>query len=98
MELGLRGKAALVTGATRGLGEAIALELAAARVQVCLAARDAAKLAEAGAANTTRALRDLRRRSATNRNHAGGGGGTGRCHALRFVRVHNEKETIWQPI
>jgi NAD(P)-dependent dehydrogenase (short-subunit alcohol dehydrogenase family) len=28
MELGLRGKAALVTGASRGLGEAIALELA----------------------------------------------------------------------
>ena len=44
MDLGLRGKAALVTGASRGLGEAIALELAAEGVQVCLAARDAAKL------------------------------------------------------
>lgn len=55
MELGLRDKAALVTGASRGLGEAIALELAAEGVQVCLAARDAAKLAEVAAAITTRA-------------------------------------------
>jgi NAD(P)-dependent dehydrogenase (short-subunit alcohol dehydrogenase family) len=55
MELGLRGKAALVTGASRGLGEAIALELAAEGVQVCLAARDAAKLAEVAAAITSRA-------------------------------------------
>lgn len=55
MELGLRGKAALVTGASRGLGEAIALELAAEGVQVCLAARDAAKLAEVAATITSRA-------------------------------------------
>jgi NAD(P)-dependent dehydrogenase (short-subunit alcohol dehydrogenase family) len=55
MELGLRGKAALVTGASRGLGEAIALELATEGVQVCLAARDAAKLAEVAAAITARA-------------------------------------------
>jgi len=54
MDLGLRGKAAPVTGASRGLGEAIALELAAVGVNVCLAARDAAKRAEA-AAITSRA-------------------------------------------
>jgi NAD(P)-dependent dehydrogenase (short-subunit alcohol dehydrogenase family) len=55
MDLGLRGKAALVTGASRGLGEAIALELANEGVQVCLAARDAAKLAEVAAAIAARA-------------------------------------------
>src|SRR5580658_5849567 len=46
MDLGLQGKAALVTGASRGLGEAIALELAREGVQVCLVARDATKLEE----------------------------------------------------
>ena len=53
MELGLQGKAALVTGASRGLGEAIALELAREGVRVCLAARDAAKLAEVAATITS---------------------------------------------
>jgi len=55
MDLGLQGKAALVTGASRGLGEAIALELANEGVQVCLAARDAGKLAEVAAAIAARA-------------------------------------------
>jgi NAD(P)-dependent dehydrogenase (short-subunit alcohol dehydrogenase family) len=55
MDLDLRGKAALVTGASRGLGEAIALELASEGVQICLAARDAAKLAEVAAAIAARA-------------------------------------------
>lgn len=55
MELGLQGKAALVTGASRGLGEAIALELAAEGAQVCLAARDETKLAEVAASITARA-------------------------------------------
>jgi 3-oxoacyl-[acyl-carrier protein] reductase len=55
MDLGLRGKAALVTGASRGLGEAIALELANQGAQVCLAARDAAKLAEVAATITSHA-------------------------------------------
>ena len=53
MELGLQGKAALVTGASRGLGEAIALELAREGVQVCLAARDATKLSKVAATITS---------------------------------------------
>jgi NAD(P)-dependent dehydrogenase (short-subunit alcohol dehydrogenase family) len=50
VELGLLGKAALVTGASRGLGEAIALELASEGVQVCLTARDEARLARVAGA------------------------------------------------
>jgi 3-oxoacyl-[acyl-carrier protein] reductase len=46
MELGLSGKVALVTGASRGIGASIAAELAREGVQVCLAARDKAKLDE----------------------------------------------------
>ena len=46
MELGLDGKVALVTGASRGIGAAIATELAREGVHVCLVARDEAKLAE----------------------------------------------------
>ena len=46
MELGLSGKAALITGANRGIGAAIALELAKEGVHVCLVARDLTKLNE----------------------------------------------------
>ena len=49
MELGLQGKVALVTGASRGLGAAIALELAREGAHVCLAARDSGKLDEMAA-------------------------------------------------
>ena len=50
MDLGLSGKVALITGASRGIGEAIAIELAREGVDVCLAARDEAKLTEVAAA------------------------------------------------
>src|SRR5271169_282103 len=46
MELNLGGKTALVTGASRGIGAAIAQELAREGVHVCLAARDRSKLDE----------------------------------------------------
>lgn len=49
MELGLNGKVALVTGASRGIGAAIAIELAREGVHVCLVARDLAKLNEVAA-------------------------------------------------
>jgi len=49
MDLNLGGKAALVTGASRGIGAAIAQELAREGVQVCLAARDRARLDEVAA-------------------------------------------------
>jgi len=50
MELGLNGKVALVTGANRGIGAAIAMELAREGVHVCLVARDLTKLNEVAAA------------------------------------------------
>jgi 3-oxoacyl-[acyl-carrier protein] reductase len=49
MDLSLDGKTALVTGASRGIGAAIAQELAREGVRVCLAARDKAKLEEVAA-------------------------------------------------
>lgn len=50
MELGLNGKVALVTGASRGIGAAIAMELAREGVHVCIVARDLEKLNEVAAA------------------------------------------------
>src|ERR1700688_1840946 len=50
MELGLNGKVALITGASRGIGAAIAMELAREGVHVCLTARDPTKLNEVAAA------------------------------------------------
>lgn len=47
MDLGLKGKAAMVAGASRGLGFAIARELAREGARVSIAARDAASAEEA---------------------------------------------------
>jgi len=49
MDLGLRGKAALVTGASRGLGRAVADALAAEGMDVAISARTAADLERARA-------------------------------------------------
>jgi 3-oxoacyl-[acyl-carrier protein] reductase len=46
MELGLKGKSALVTGSSRGIGRGVALALAAEGCDVMLTGRDAAALNE----------------------------------------------------
>jgi NAD(P)-dependent dehydrogenase (short-subunit alcohol dehydrogenase family) len=58
MELGLKGKAALVRGASRGMGAAIVMELAREGMDVCLVARDLAKLNDVAA--TVRGIANVR--------------------------------------
>lgn len=48
MDLGLKGRAAIVTGGSKGLGRAIAEELAVAGCSVALCARDAQEVRRAG--------------------------------------------------
>lgn len=54
MELGLKDKIALVTGASRGIGKRIAAALAAEGARLCICARGADALAEAAADLTAR--------------------------------------------
>ncbi|MEI9805568.1 MAG: SDR family oxidoreductase [Pseudolabrys sp.] len=67
MDLGLKGKTALITGASRGIGAGIARELAREGANVCLVARNrealdrmAAELIEGGAKNVFVHSGDLR--------------------------------------
>jgi 3-oxoacyl-[acyl-carrier protein] reductase len=53
MDLGLKGKVAMVAGASRGLGYAVARGLGAEGVQVSISSRDAASIAAAAARITT---------------------------------------------
>jgi uncharacterized protein len=46
MDLDLRGKTAVLTGGSRGIGKALAVELAKNGVRICAAARDEEKLAQ----------------------------------------------------
>ena len=59
MDLQLDGKRALVTGGSRGIGKAIALELAREGCEVTIAARDEARLAVAAAEIGAAAGRDV---------------------------------------
>ncbi len=54
MDLGLKGKRAVVTGGSKGIGRAIAESLAAEGVDVAICARSEGPLAEARTAIETR--------------------------------------------
>lgn len=57
MDLGLQGKKAIITGSTRGIGRAIAEQLADEGVNLAIGARDEAATAEAGKALEARGVK-----------------------------------------
>jgi NAD(P)-dependent dehydrogenase (short-subunit alcohol dehydrogenase family) len=59
MDLGLKGRKAIVVGGSRGIGKAIARGLAAEGVEIALVARDPARLAEAAAEISAECGRDV---------------------------------------
>lgn len=75
MDLGLKGKRAIVTGATRGIGRAIAQRLASEGVDIALCARTGSGVAEAVSSLKATGVRvygealDVRDRDAFNRWH-----------------------------
>ena len=72
MEMGLKGKVALVTGSSRGIGRGVALALAAEGCDVMLTGRDAAALNEV--ADAIRKVRTPRRRRGARSAREGRGG------------------------
>ena len=70
MELGLNSKVALITGASRGIGAAIAAELAREGMNLCLAARDTEKLMQIAGSLTNTAGTDVQTLSADLRDPA----------------------------
>lgn len=59
MDLGLKGKVAMVAGASRGLGFAVARELASEGALVSISSRDAAAIEKAGAAIRSQARAEV---------------------------------------
>ena len=85
MEIDLKGRTAVITGGSRGLGEAMAKALAGAGAQIALVARDSARLERcgmrlrrAGDGGSLCGRRDARRR--------GGEDGRGSWSAVRAIR------------